>query len=54
MLILTYSKLPHFNPKQPDAHVSTSHNKMGLVRVIVVKVRIIPSLKKKGYIVAYP
>ncbi|KAF8218905.1 hypothetical protein L208DRAFT_1345764 [Tricholoma matsutake] len=37
MLISTYSKSPHFNPKQPDAHVPTSHDEVGLVRAIVVK-----------------
>jgi hypothetical protein len=37
MLISTYSKSLHFNPKQPDAHILTSHNEVGLVRAIVVK-----------------
>jgi hypothetical protein len=37
-LILTYSKFPHFDPKQPDAHVPTSRDKVGLVRVVVVEV----------------
>jgi hypothetical protein len=37
MLISTYSKLPHFDPTQPDAHIPTSHDEVGLVRAIVVK-----------------
>jgi hypothetical protein len=41
MLILTYSKSPHFNPMQPDAHVPTCRDEVGLVRAIVVKVRIV-------------
>ncbi|KAF8230431.1 hypothetical protein L208DRAFT_1281721 [Tricholoma matsutake] len=40
MLISTYSKSLHFNAKQPDAHVPTSCNEVGLVRAIVVKVHI--------------
>ena len=40
MLISTYSKSPHFDPKQPDAHIPTSCDEFGLVRVIVVKVQI--------------
>ena len=38
MLISTYSKSPHFDPKQPDAHVPTSRDEVGLIRAIVVKV----------------
>jgi hypothetical protein len=38
MLISTYSKSLHFDPKQPDAHLPTSHDEVGLVRAIVVKV----------------
>lgn len=38
VLISTYSKLPHFDPKQPDAYVLMYHNEVGLVRAIVVKV----------------
>ena len=38
MLISTYSKSPHFDPKQPDAHVPTSHDEVGLIRAIVVKI----------------
>src|SRR5712672_1859940 len=37
-LILTYSKSPHFDPKQPDAHIPTSRDEVGLVWAIVVKV----------------
>ena len=37
MLISTYSKSPHFDPKQPDAHILTSHDEVGLVWAIVVK-----------------
>ena len=40
-LISTYSKSPHFDPKQPDAHVPTSRDEVGLIRSIVVKVWII-------------
>jgi hypothetical protein len=47
MLISTYSKSPHFDPKQPDAHVPTSRDEVGLVRAIVVKVHIITSPEKK-------
>jgi hypothetical protein len=36
-LIGTYSKSPHFDPKNPDAHVPTSRDEVGLVRAIVVK-----------------
>ena len=39
-LISTYSKSPHFDPKQPDAHIPTSRDEVGLVRAIVVKVRV--------------
>jgi hypothetical protein len=42
MLISTYSKSPHFDPMKPDAHVPTSRDEVGLVRAIVVKVRIRP------------
>jgi hypothetical protein len=37
-LIATYSKSPHFDPKNPEAHIPTSRDKVGLVRAIVVKV----------------
>ena len=40
-LISTYSKSPHFNPKNPDAHVPASRDEVGLVRAIVVKVNTI-------------
>lgn len=40
MLISTYSKSPHFDPKQPEAHIPTSHDEVGLVRAIVVKAHI--------------
>jgi len=35
-LIATYSKSPYFDPKNPDAHVPTSRDEVGLVRAIVV------------------
>jgi hypothetical protein len=38
MLISSYSKAPHFDPNQPDAHIPTSRDEVGLVRAIVVKV----------------
>ena len=38
LLISTYSKSPHFDPKNPDAHVPTCRDEVGLVRAIVVKV----------------
>ena len=41
MLISTYSKSPHFDPKEPDAHTPTSRDEVGLIRAIVVKVWII-------------
>jgi hypothetical protein len=37
-LISTYSKSPHFDPKNPEAHVPTSRDEVGLVRAIAVKV----------------
>jgi hypothetical protein len=40
MFSSTYSKSPHFDPKQPDAHIPTSCNEVRLVRAIVVKVQI--------------
>lgn len=40
MLISTYSKSPHFDLTQPDAHVPTSRIEVGLVRAIVVKVQL--------------
>jgi len=49
MLISTYSKSPHFDPKQLDAHLPTSRDEVGLVRAIVVKVRFITLLEKKHY-----
>ncbi|KAN0118456.1 hypothetical protein V8E52_005186 [Russula decolorans] len=36
-LIAIYSKSPHFDPKNPEAHIPTSHDEVGLVRAIVVK-----------------
>jgi hypothetical protein len=39
MLISTYSKAAHFDPNQPEAHLPTSCDEVGLVRAIVVKVR---------------
>ena len=41
MLISTYSKSPHFDPRHPDAHTPTSRDEVGLVRAIVVKVWIL-------------
>ena len=41
LLISTYSKSPHFDPKEPNAHVPTSRDEVGLIRSIVVKVWII-------------
>ena len=38
LLISTYSKSPHFDPKNADAHVPTCRDEVGLVRAIVVKV----------------
>jgi hypothetical protein len=40
MLISTYSKLLHFDPKQPEVHLPTYRDEVGLVWVIVVKVRL--------------
>jgi hypothetical protein len=39
-LISTYSKAPHFDPTNPEAHVPTSRDEVGLVRAIAVKVHI--------------
>ncbi|KAF8805384.1 hypothetical protein BYT27DRAFT_7105129, partial [Phlegmacium glaucopus] len=41
-LISTYSKSPHFDPKNPEAHVPTSWDEVELVRAIAVKVHIKP------------
>ena len=38
-LIAAYSKSPHFDPKNPEAHIPTSRDEVGLVRAIVVKVQ---------------
>ena len=38
-LISTYSKAPHFDPKDPEAHIPTSRDEVGLVRAIAVKER---------------
>lgn len=42
-LIATYSKSPHFDPKDPEAHIpvsrESSRDEVGLVRAIVVKVQ---------------
>jgi hypothetical protein len=38
-LIGTYSKSPHFDPKNPDAHIPTDRDEVGLIRAIVVKER---------------
>ena len=37
-LISTYSKAPHFDPKNPEAHVPMGRDEVGLVRAISVKV----------------
>jgi hypothetical protein len=37
-LISAYSQSPHFDPKNPEAHVPTCHDEVGLVRAITVKV----------------
>ena len=39
-LISAYSQSPHFDPKNPEAHIPTSRDEVGLVRAIAVKVRI--------------
>jgi hypothetical protein len=49
MLISTYSKSPHFDPNQPDAHVPTYRDEVGLVRAIVVKVWITYLVQYQGY-----
>lgn len=41
VLISTYSKAPHFDPWNPEGHIPTSHDEVGLVRAIAVKVRIL-------------
>lgn len=38
-LISAYSKAPHFDPKNPEAHVPTSRDEVGLVRAISVEER---------------
>jgi len=48
-LISTYSKSLHFDPKQPDAHVPMSHDEVGLIRAIAVKVCISTLLEKRSY-----
>jgi hypothetical protein len=40
--ISTYSKAPHFDPKDPEAHEPTTRDEVGLVRAIMVKVHIKP------------
>jgi hypothetical protein len=37
-LIGTYSKSPHFDPKNPEAHIPSSRDEVGLIRAIAVKV----------------
>src|ERR1700679_3597792 len=51
MLISTYSKSAHFDPKQPDAHMPISRDEVGLVRAIIVKARI--NTKPKNIDVAH-
>lgn len=41
-LISAYSKSSHFDPKNPEAHVPTSRDEVGLIRAIAVKVCIRP------------
>ena len=36
-LISTYSKSPHFDPKDPDAHIPITRDEVGLIRTIAVK-----------------
>lgn len=38
LLISTYSKSPHFDPRKPEGHIPTSRDEVGLVRAIAVKV----------------
>ena len=38
VLISTYSKTPHYDPKHPDAHIPTCCDEVGLIWAIVVKV----------------
>ena len=40
VLISTYSKAPHFDPRNPEGHVPSGRDEVGLVRAIAVKVRI--------------
>jgi hypothetical protein len=40
-LISTYSKSPHFDPKNPDAHVPDERDEVGLIRAIAVKVSVL-------------
>ena len=37
-LISTYSKSPHFDPKNPEAHIPTTQDEVGLIQTIAVKV----------------
>ena len=39
-LIGSYSKAPHYDPKDPEAHIPADRDEVGLVRSIVVKVRL--------------
>ncbi|KAG6823240.1 hypothetical protein H0H92_010889 [Tricholoma furcatifolium] len=38
VLIKAYSSTPHFDPKNPTAHLPTTRDEVGLVRAITVKV----------------
>ena len=38
VLISTYSKTPHYDPKHPDTHIPTCCDEVGLIQAIVVKV----------------
>jgi hypothetical protein len=51
-LISVYSTSPHFDPSKPEAHIPTTRDEVGLIRAIVVKVRLL-YLKLKSNFVAY-
>ncbi len=39
----TYSKAPHYDPLNPDAHIPTDRDEVGIIRAITVKVCIVRS-----------
>ena len=39
-LIAAYSKTPHYDPANPDAHLPTGRDEVGLIRAVAVKVRL--------------